>query len=151
MFSELNPATVPLSPILKGDTLMAKNTATKRKSTKARQTTKPGSKAGAASQGKCTGWKAWEDQMPPGPPTLHVIGKCLFPTHGYKVRLKKAVPQGINPKILLLVKVVTAPRGPVIQVPQVVEVHYKQRVTKGQYKQVTILPEVKTIRVKIVS
>jgi hypothetical protein len=129
---------------------MAKSTATK-KNTKAKKTTRSGSKAGAANQGKCTGWEAWEDQMPPGPSTLHVTGKCRFPTHGYKVKLKKAVPQGINPSILLLNKVVTAPSGPVIQVPEVVEVNYKQRVKKGQYKKVTILPEGKTIRVKIVS
>ena len=89
--------------------------------------------------------------MPPGPSKLHVSGKCRFPTHGYKVKLKKAVPQGINPTILLLEKVVTAPSGPVIQVPEVVEVKYKQRVKRGQYKQVTILPEGKTVRVKIVS
>lgn len=126
---------------------MAKSKATT-KNTKAKKSSGASSKAG---QGKCTGWKAWEDQMPPGPPTLHVTGKCLFPKHGYKVRLKKAVPQGINPKILLLVKVVTPPSGPVIQVPQVVEVHYKQKVTKGQYTRVTILPEGKTIRVKIVT
>lgn len=129
---------------------MAKNTATK-KSTKAKKTTRPVSKAGASNQGKCTGWEAWEDQMPPGPSTLHVTGKCRFPTHGYKVKLTKAVPQGINPTILLLRKVVTAPSGPVIQVPEVVEVTYNQRVKRGQYKQVTILPEGKTIRVKIVT
>lgn len=129
---------------------MAKKTATK-KSTKAKKTTKPGSKAGVSNQGKCTGWNAWEDQMPPGPATLHVTGKCKFPTHGYKVKLKKAVPQGINPAILLLKKVVTAPSGPVTQMPEVVEVKYQQRVKKGQYKRVTILPEGKTVRVKIVS
>ena len=89
--------------------------------------------------------------MPPGPPTLHVKGQCKFPTHGFKVTLKKAVPQGINPAILLLNKVVTPPSGPVIQTPQVVQVSYKQRVKAGQYKQVTILPDGKTLKVKIVS
>lgn len=116
----------------------------------AKKTTK---KAGAGKakvvSGKCGGWKAWLDMMPPGPPTLHVTGKCVFPTHGYKVTLKRAVPQGINPRILLLRKVVTPPSGPVILIPQTVNVTFKMK-TKTKYTHVTILPEVTTIKVKIV-
>ena len=111
-------------------------------------------KAGAAkpkpSQGKCGNWKAWIDVMPPGPPTLYVTGECRFPTHGYKVTLKPAVPQGINPRILLLRKIVTPPSGPVILIPQTVPVNYKQR-TKTNYTHVTILPDNVTIKVQIVS
>lgn len=104
----------------------------------------------AASPGKCYGWKAWLDTMPPGPWTLHVTGSCKFPTHGYKVTLKPSVPQGINPAILLLTKTVKAPTGPVIQIPEVVAVHFKMK-TKTKYTAVTILPDGGTIKVQIVS
>ena len=108
-------------------------------------------KAPAPGPGKCTGWEAIEDQMPPGPATLRVTGRCTFPAHGYKVKLKKAVPQGINPTILLLEKIVTRPTKPGIQTPEVVQVRYQQRVRPGQYTRVTILPDGKTIKVQIVT
>ena len=122
-----------------------------KKGTSAKKGAAKNAKAAPPSPGKCTGWEAVENQMPPGPATLRVTGRCRFPTHGYKVKLIKAVPQGINPAILLLKKVVTPPSGPVIQTPETVEVRYQQRVKKGQYKQVTILPDGKTIRVKIIT
>jgi hypothetical protein len=99
--------------------------------------------------GKCTGWKAVHDMMPPGPSVLRVTGKCRFPTRGYKVTLKEAVPQGKNPAILLLRKTVTPPTGPVIQIPQVVNVTFTKK-TKAKYTHVTILPEVSTIKVQVV-
>lgn len=125
----------------------ARGTSTKAKSSKT--ATESSGKKGATAQGNCSGWKAWLDLMPPSPGTLHVTGKCRFPSHGYKVTLKKAVPQGINPAILLLQKVVRPPTGPVIQIPETVEVKYQLK-TKTKYTHVTILPEVKTIRVQIV-
>lgn len=116
---------------------------------------KPAKKAAKAIKaapliGKCGGWKAWIDMMPPGPPTLHVTGKCVFPKHGYKVKLTKAVPQGINPKILLLRKVVTPPVGPVIQTPQTVAVSFTLK-TNSKYTHVTILPDGTTVKVQIVT
>jgi len=104
----------------------------------------------AVSKGKCYGWKAWLDIMPPGPWTLHVTGKCQFPTHGYKVSLKPTVPQGINPTILLLTKTVKPPTGPVITTPEVVDVNFKMK-TKTKYKAVTILPDGVTVKVQIVT
>lgn len=121
--------------------------ATKKKATK-----KAGGKGGKAKvvSGKCGGWKAVLDLMPPGTPTLHVTGKCVFPKHGFKVTLKKAVPQGINPAILLLRKTVTPPTGIVIMTPQIVKVSFKLK-TKTKYTHVTILPEVTTVKVQIVT
>ncbi len=121
--------------------------ATKKKATK-----KAGGKGGKAKavSGKCGGWKAVLDLMPPGTPTLHVTGKCVFPKHGFKVTLKKAVPQGINPAILLLRKTVKPPTGIVIMTPQIVNVSFKLK-TKTKYTHVTILPEVTTIKVQIVT
>ncbi|MBD0324939.1 MAG: hypothetical protein ICV68_00825 [Pyrinomonadaceae bacterium] len=137
---------------------MATKKAAKKRSTKGGTSKKAGSKKAAtksskksaASLGKCSGWKAWHDFMPLGTPTLYVTGKCRFPKHGFKVTLKKAVPQGINRAILLLRKVVKPPTGPVIQTPEVVDVRYELK-TRTRYTHVTILPDGVTVRVQIVS
>lgn len=136
----------PKTPAKKGP---AKKTAAKKGAKAAAR--KPAAKKAAVktSQGKCTGWRAVSNRMPPGPATLSVTGRCTFPTPGYKVRLVKAVPQGINPAVLLLRKVVTPPTGPRPAVLQTIPVKYEQ---KGgtQYTHVTILPEGVTVKVQIV-
>ena len=128
----------------------AKKTAATKKSSKASASKAPAKKATTVktSQGKCTGWKAVSNRMPPGA-TFYVTGKCTFPRRGYKVRLVKAVPQGINPAILLLRKIVTPPSGPSATIPQTIPVRYEQ---KGgtNYTHVTILPDGPTIKVQIV-
>jgi hypothetical protein len=120
-----------------------KTTSKKGKATKAK------APAAKAVQGKCSGWKAVLNMMPPGPWVLRVTGKCRFPRRGYKVTLKEAVPQGINPAILLLRKTVKPPTGPVILIPQVVNVSFTKK-TKTKYSHVTILPDGVTIKVQIV-
>jgi hypothetical protein len=100
------------------------------------------------SAGRCTGWRAVQDNMPPGPPTLTVTGRCIFPTTGYKVTLKEAVPQGINPAILLLRKTVRPPKGIVLPVITTVKVRFVKRKATRRYTHVTILPEGKTIKVQ---
>lgn len=114
-------------------------TSTKRKASKAKV---------APSQGKCSGWKAVFNNFPPGPGILRVTGKCRFPTYGYKVTLKVAVPQGINPAILLLQKIVKPPTGLVIKKPETVNVVFTLK-TKTKYQKVTILPGGPTIPVLI--
>lgn len=86
--------------------------------------------------------------MPPGPSTIHVTGKCRFPRHGFKVKLTKAIPQGINPDILLLKKTVTSKPG--ILIPEVVQVSFKAKAPR-KYTHVTILPDQVTIKVQQVS
>jgi hypothetical protein len=100
------------------------------------------------SQGNCTGWQAVQNSEPPLPSRLRVTGRCTFPTPGYKVTLKESVPQGINPRILLLTKTVTPPKGPVPQVLQTILVGFEKKNVKTEYTHVTILPEGKTIKVK---
>src|ERR1700720_2565972 len=119
-----------------------------KKSSKSK-TSKASKAKAAASQGKCSGWKAMHNLFPPRPAVLTVTGKCLFPTHGYKVTLKVAVPQGINPAILLLNKIVTTPTGHVIQTPEVVNVVFTKK-TKTKYQKVTILPGGSTIPVQTI-
>jgi hypothetical protein len=98
--------------------------------------------------GKCTGWRAVQNNMPPGPATLTVTGRCTFPTSGYKVTLKEAVPQGINPAILLLRKTVRRPTGIVLQVITTIPVRFVKKKATTRYTHVTILPEGKTVKVQ---
>ena len=88
----------------------------------------------------CSDWYASHDHMPGRPKTLHVSGKCEFPTAGYTVELKPASPQGINPKIYILNKIVTPPPGPAADVLTTVEVRYDEK-TDTEYDQVQIEPD----------
>jgi hypothetical protein len=101
---------------------------------------------GGESPGKCGDWYAWHDHMPGSPKTLYVTGKCTFPTPGFTVELKPAVPQGINPKIYLLEKTVTPPSGPEPDVVTTIDVRYEEQ-TDTEYDQVTILPDGVTVDV----
>ena len=85
----------------------------------------------------CSDWTAIHDFMPPGPARLTVKGKCTFPTPGYTVTLKKKVPQGINPAILLLDKIVTPPSGPRPDVVTTIDVKYEE-VTNYRYTDVEL-------------
>ena len=98
--------------------------------------------------GKCTGWMAVQDNMPPLPARLYVTGRCTFPTHGYKVTLKEAVPQGIVASTLILRKIVTPPKGPVIQTPQTIDVRFDKKRATIKYNLVTILPDGISIKVQ---
>jgi hypothetical protein len=102
---------------------------------------------GGETQSDCSDWYASHDHMPPGPKKLHVTGKCTFPTAGYSVELKPADPQGINPEIYLLEKIVTEPTGPAATVITTVEVQYDEQ-TDTEYKQVQIIPDGGTIDVE---
>jgi hypothetical protein len=95
--------------------------------------------------GNCTGWKAWYNRMPGSEPTLHVVGACEFPTDGYTVELKPANPQGMNPSIYLMEKVVYPPSGPASDL--ITEVHYTE-VTDKSYTHVQIRPDDVLIDVK---
>lgn len=113
-------------------------------------TTKKTAKKAPAPKGgtiDCRQWEAFHDFMPGRRPTLRVSGVCRTPTPGYRIRLVVAEPQGINPKILLLEKVVTPPKKPQPDVITTVEVRFSKR-TRVEYTHVTILPDGKTIKVK---
>lgn len=127
-----------------------KKSTARKSSTKKASATKAGGAKKASATIRCGKWTAYHDFMPPRTPTLRVTGECTTPTPGYRIRLEPAVPQGINPKILLLNKIVTPPTGPRPQVLSKVEVRYSKR-TRTEYTSVTILPDGVTIRVKKVS
>ncbi len=100
--------------------------------------------------GSCSDWLAWHDHQPPGPPVLHVRGECEFPTAGFSVELRRHEPQGINPRDLLLDRIVREPSGPVPQVITVVEARYREE-TDFEFDTVTILPDGMSVKVQEVS
>ena len=95
---------------------------------------------GGASESNCRDWSASHDHMPPGPKRLFVTGQCEFPTAGYSVELRPAEPQGINPKIYILEKIVHRPTGPAADVITTVEVRYEEK-TDTEYDQIQIVPD----------
>lgn len=78
---------------------------------------------------------------------MHVRGECEFPSAGYSVELRRKEPQGINPKDLLLERVVHEPSGPVAQAITVVEARYREE-TDFEFDTVTILPDGPSIPVQ---
>lgn len=103
-----------------------------------------------AGTAQSSSWAAWHDRMPGTPATLHVHGEVTFPTTGYAVELRRAVPQGINPTILILDKLVRPPTGPVQQVMTTVVVRYRE-VTNDRFTEVRIEPDGISVPVKEVS
>ncbi|HJX83184.1 MAG TPA: hypothetical protein VJ723_02430 [Candidatus Angelobacter sp.] len=95
----------------------------------------------------CKDWIAIHNFQPIEPPKLRVTGRCTFPTPGFKVTFKHHVPQGINPLILLLDKIVTPPTGIEPQHVVTQEVKYEEK-TSIRYTDVEILPDGVTIKVQ---
>ena len=87
---------------------------------------------------KCGAWGAVQSHRPPNSQVLYVVGRCVFPTAGYWVDLRRHGSQGSNPKDLLLELVVHANDGP--RERTVVEASYSEE-TDFQYDTVTILPD----------
>lgn len=82
-------------------------------------------------------FKAWVDEMPGKSHEIIVAGKVSCPTTGFKVDLVKAIPQGINPHILILDLKITAPSGTVGQVVTPHEVRFEEA-NGSRYSGVTI-------------
>jgi hypothetical protein len=103
----------------------------------------------ASEKHNCKNWSAVHDFMPPRPARLKVRGECTFPTPGFKVTLKKAVPQGINPTILILEKIVVKPTGIEPQIVTTIPVEYEET-TDQPTKEVVIMPDDTKITVQVV-
>ncbi|HEX5845708.1 MAG: hypothetical protein ACXWVL_10070 [Rhodoplanes sp.] len=84
-------------------------------------------------------FKASINNLPGSTPTLIVTGDVEVPTPGWKVTLVRKVPQGINPRILLLDVQAAPPKEPVIQVIQVIPLRYEESPPQNDYSQVTVL------------
>lgn len=81
-------------------------------------------------------WYAWNDLMPPGPPDFHVIGDVKVANPGVDPVLHARVPQGINPKILLLNLFLVQRPGIWPQIEVVKQVRYDR--TNITYEQVQV-------------
>lgn len=86
---------------------------------------------------KSKNWKAWENRQPPGPPRLHVTGDVETSSTNQTPVLTEAVPQGINPAILILNLTVTS-SGAGNDVMGWKQAKFEKRVTQGQYTNVDI-------------
>jgi hypothetical protein len=69
---------------------------------------------------------------------LLVTGDVTEPTTSWTVKLERAEPQGINPRILLLKLVEQPPTGLAGDVVTTHHVRYEEAPPKGSYDQVTI-------------
>jgi hypothetical protein len=69
---------------------------------------------------------------------LRVAGEVTEPTTGWTVNLERAVPQGINPKILLLKLVEVEPTGAAGDIVTTHHVRYDEDPAQGEYTKVTI-------------
>lgn len=83
-------------------------------------------------------WSAWENRQPPGPPRLHVTGEVETPSAHKVPRLARAIPQGINPSILILNLTVVETGETAPEVVAFRRVHYQETVEPGKFKQVQI-------------
>jgi hypothetical protein len=94
---------------------------------------------------KCGAWVAMHNHQHSGSQVLYVVGRCVVPTAGYWVELRRHKPQGSDPKDLLLELVVHATDAP--RELTVVEASYSEE-TDFQYDTVTILPDDVSVRVQ---
>ncbi|MGI8593636.1 MAG: hypothetical protein ACR2ML_04600 [Solirubrobacteraceae bacterium] len=95
----------------------------------------------------CRDWSAIHNFEPPGTPSLLVSAVCTVPSGGHRIELEPQVPQGINPKDLLLRLVRSEPGGPSTGALTDIEVRYAEE-TDFPYESVTIVPDGPSIPVK---
>lgn len=99
----------------------------------------------ADSAPKTQNWKAWQDLQPgPGSPKLLVTGRVEVTNTNQAARLKERVPQGINPRILMLDLTITS-SGPGNTVTTWKDARFETGIEKNQYSNVDILWEGKNI------
>lgn len=132
---------------------MAKKSKAKAKSKRAAKKTTPRKRAKSAiGPNRIKSLIAVANLQPPGPHHLHVRARVQVPTPGYRAYLKKAVPQGINPAILILDVVVTPLPGIWPQHVADIDANYDDDHYTGDYKEVTARygTDTKTVKVQIV-
>jgi hypothetical protein len=82
--------------------------------------------------------EATADLMPPAPFSLRVHSRIEAPMPAFTAFLQKAVPQGINPAILILDVVLVKKPGTVIQVVTEIDADYEDKKYRGRHTQVTV-------------
>jgi hypothetical protein len=92
-------------------------------------------------------WRAQYLADPGGSVRLLVEGALTMPTSGYQLSLLEHVPQGFNPKDLLLDLLVEAPSGPVPQHTVEATVTFEAE-ADGRWETVSVLPDGPTIAIE---
>lgn len=87
---------------------------------------------------KTKDWYAWNNKMPPKPDDFHIVGEVEVPNPGVIVSLVPRVPQGINPKILLMDLHLRQLPGVWPQVTTWKQVRYDKILVNSEYESVTI-------------
>jgi len=106
----------------------------------------PGVSFGANDAGKpvpCKGvetrdWYAWNNKMPPKPDDFHVVGEVQVANPGIDVSLIPRVPQGINPRILLMDLMLRQLPGVWPQVLTWKQVRYDKVMVSSDYDSVNV-------------
>ncbi|PJG55396.1 hypothetical protein CVM73_10055 [Bradyrhizobium forestalis] len=83
-------------------------------------------------------FKAWIDRAPGAPPKLIMTGDVRVPTNGWRARLTKRSPQGINPKILILDVNAQEPSGEAPQEITTIPLRFEESPPQDEYGQVMI-------------
>jgi hypothetical protein len=114
---------------------------------------KPAKRAPGAGKKRIKSVKAIANMQPPRPYKFRADARVTVGNPGQRARLVPAVPQGINPRILLLNVVVNQLPGVWPQVETDTDANYTDPDYRGSYSQVTVLydGESKTANVQIVS
>ncbi|WP_127595643.1 hypothetical protein [Nitratireductor alexandrii] len=86
-------------------------------------------------------WRAWHDLMPGVTPTLYVTGEVQTSAGNMVPKLRPAVPQGINPQILILELSIEQEGDAGIQLVAFRPARYTQEAGAGAYTQVHIRHE----------
>ena len=87
---------------------------------------------------KTRDFKAWQNVQPGGKPKLIVIGKVETSNSNQTPGLSEHVPQGINPKILLIdLTITTKGKGGTVMGWR--DVRFEKPITRDQYSNVDIL------------
>ena len=95
----------------------------------------------------CRDWRAIHNLEPPGPASLVVSGVCTTRSGVHRIELEPQVPQGINPRDLLLRLVRSEPGGPSTGALTDIEVRYAEE-TDFPYESATIVPDGPSIPVE---
>jgi hypothetical protein len=83
-------------------------------------------------------WFAWENNMPPGPVRLQATGEVKTPSAHQVPRLARAVPQGINPRILILNLTVEETGKKGVEVVDFRRAYYEEECRPEQFTDVQI-------------
>ena len=94
-------------------------------------------------------FEAVMDRQPGTEPKLQVTGEVEIPTTGWALSLKRAHPQGVNSRILVLDLIAHRPYGPAGDIVLKSEVQYNEQPAKASYDEVTIRYEHEAFSIKV--